>query len=232
MVQVAFFKQNFGTREVAYARQINKRKMSFDDVLVFMGKQTGLSETDMRTVFKHFIEHLALFLPQGNTIQTPLGTFSLSVRQPQRAPGEFIDTQNMTTDKVQLRLRCEASLLARIKSATSLTLVDTPATALPVVLRSEATESSGYNRAIPGEVIHLVGSRLGFDPNETTAGVFFIDSKGQAFRASVYTRLGSKTVDVKVPALSAGEYTLEVRNNALGRDPRVGQLSESFTVLV
>lgn len=231
MVQVAYYKQSFGTREASYARQVNRSKMTFEEVLVFMGKQTGLSEADMRSVFEHFCEHLVLFLPQGHAIQTPLGTFSLSVRQPQPAQGEFADMQNMTTEKVRFQLRCDQSLLARVRTGTSLKLVDAPAMALPVLLRSETTESGGYNRGLPGEVIHLVGSRLSFDPNDNTAGVFFLDKAGQAVRASVYTRLGAKALDVKVPLLGPGEYTLEVRSNTLGKTLRVGQLAESFTVL-
>ncbi len=231
MVQVAYYKQSFGTREGSYARQVNRSKMTFEDALSFMGKQTGLSEADMRSVFEHFCEHLALFLPQGHAIQTPIGTFSLSVRQPQPAQGEFADTQSMTTDKVRLLLRCDQSLIDRVRTATSLKLVDAPAAAVPVILRSETTESGGYNRGLPGEVIQLVGSRLSFDPKENTAGVFFVDSAGQAVRAMVYTRMGTKAVDVKVPVLAAGEYKLEVRSNTLGKTLRVGQLTESFTVL-
>ena len=231
MVQVAYFKRDFGKGETSFARQINRNKMAFEDVLALMGKQTGLSEADMRSVFDHFFEHLALFLPQGHSIQTPLGIFSLSVRQPVPVQGAFVDSQNISTEKVQVRLRCDQTLLNRVKAQTTLQVVDTPSVVLPTLLRAETTESGGFNRGLPGEVLHLVGSRLKFAPEDTTSGVFFIDSTGNQTRATVYSRVGSKRVDVKVPALTPGEYHLEVRTTTIAGDVRAGRLGESFTVL-
>ena len=109
--------------------------------------------------------------------------------------------------------------------------INTPAVVLPTLLRAETTESGGFNRGIPGEVLHLVGSRLKFAPEDTTSGVLFTDNTGKETRATVYSRVGSKAIDVKLPALSPGVYRLEVRTTTGTSDIRVGQLDESFTVL-
>ena len=215
MVHVASFKRTIGTQEITFARQIRKNKMSFEDVLVLMGRRTGLSETDMRSVFYHFCEHLALLLPQGHTIQTPLGVFSLGVNP----------------EKLRLRLRCKRTLVNRLKAATTLRLVEPPAVPVPSILRIVPTESSGLNRGFPGEVLHLIGLRLKFSPQDPASGVFFIDSSGAETRASVYCHIAKKAVDIKLPLVDPGAYRLEVRTTSLSKVLRAGQLEASFTVL-
>ncbi len=215
MVHVAFFKRAIGTQKITFARQINKNKMSFEDVLALMGKRTSLSEADMRSVFAHFCEHLVSFLPKGHTIQTPLGVFSLGVNP----------------EKLRLRLRCKRALVNRLKEATTLRLVETPAVPLPTIFRALPTESEGLNQGIPGEVLHLIGLRLKFSPHDLTSGVFFIDSAGAETRATVYCRIAKKVVDIKVPLVGPGAYRLEVRTTSLSKALRSGQLEASFTVL-
>ncbi len=230
MVQLAYYKRTVGKNEVTFARQLNKKLMSFDEVLTFMRQQSGLSKADMKSVFQHFVEHLAIFLPQGYSIQTPMGVFSISVQQPQVDAGTFIDSQPVTTDKVRIRLRGDQTLLNSIKADTNLKVLDTPTDPLPTVLRVETTESEGLNRGVPGEIIHIVGSRLSFSSADTRLGVFLVDATGQATRINVYSRIGGKLIDAKLPTLPAGNYRLEVRTSP-GKALRTGMLNEPFTLL-
>ena len=51
--------------------------MSFENVLEFMAKDTGLSTNDMHAVFAQFVNALVFYLPEGDRIQTPIGTFTI-----------------------------------------------------------------------------------------------------------------------------------------------------------
>ena len=68
------------------------------------------------------------------------------------------------------------------------------------------------NQATRGNIVRITGARLNFDPTDASQGAFFIDGAGAATRASVYERVGPRSVVLLMPNLaSTGTFALEVR---------------------
>ena len=63
-------------------RVVQQDKVGFDKLLEYMDRTTGLSTSDLRSVFLQFAEALAFFLTEGSEVLTPIGAIKLSVRCP------------------------------------------------------------------------------------------------------------------------------------------------------
>ena len=237
MIRVAFAENPIRKDGSIVPRLVQRSTMNFDKVLSLMRLRTGLSESDMRSVFQHFADTLALFLPEGNQIQTPLGTFSISLKQVgttlvSESTGAT-PTRSASTDRLAIRLRPDRALVARLKAATEVEVVSAPARQLPEVFSAENTEQvNSFNRGSAGEVLHISGDRLSFLKTNPQLGVFFVGiTKPGETRVASYSRVGSNFVDCKVPVLEPGTYTLEVRTKPTDTDVRVGAMKLPFTVV-
>jgi len=219
-VQVALVEDQIRKDGSIVPRVLGRSTVSFEKLLEFMAKDTGLSANDMSATFTQFVKALVFYLPEGDQVQTPLGTFALRVRSSGADPTQ----REVNPEGAQLRLRVDRPLLERLRLATSVEIVDTPTLQLPVVRRIENVESGGTpNQGLAGQILHVEGSRLSFDRADAGLGVFFIGADGAAAtRAAVYSRIGSSTIDCKIPELIAGDYGLEVRTRPTEKDVRVG----------
>ena len=94
--------------------------------------------------------------------------------------------------------------------------------------------SSGESNAAltPGGQGRLVGKLLKFDLDDPAQGIFFVAADGSETRVESVAWNGSSKHIFLVPALSAGEYELQVRAvwNSAGDDVRSGALLEPLTV--
>lgn len=226
-IQVALVEDSIRKDGSTVPRVLKRTAVSFEKVLEFMAKDTGLSANDMRTVFAQFVNALVFYLPEGDRLQTPVGTFSLRVHSLSAeggASGGDPADPSVGPEGVSLSVRTDRSLLERLRIATSLEIVDTPSLLVPLVRRIENIDVGGpLTEAEPGQIIHVSGSRLSFDADDEEQGVFFVDTlTSQAARAEIYSRIGSTLVDCKVPELAAGEYLIEVRTRPTDVDIRSG----------
>jgi Domain of unknown function (DUF4469) with IG-like fold len=231
MVQLIFKEDTIRKDGSLVSRQVRKTKMDFDQILRFMNFQTGLPESDLRTFFTTFTTALAVYLPLGSPIQTPMGTFSLGLSQKGAASAGSSNTglvaeRKATTDNLTVRLRPDNGLVARLKAAVAVEVVDTPVVQGPVVFGSENVENPGVlNAGKSGQIIHIKGNRLSFSAADPETGVFFVSTgEDTATRATVYSRIGTNFIDCKIPALTPGSYSLEVRTKPTKKTVRLGEL--------
>jgi hypothetical protein len=218
-------------------RQVQQKTIEFDSVLDFMRVGTAFSVSDMRSVFAHFVEFLVRYLPEGNKVQTPLGAFYLSLRQSYAsegaAAGNGSSGRRISLDYLTIRVRPDKDVLSRLRSAVKVEVVTAPALVCPGVLSLENLEKPDTPLAgSPGDVLHLCGANLSFLKEDADAGVFFIKSVDKTeSRAGTYIRIGSNILNVKLPVLPPGEYSVEVRSRPTKKDLRSGAFPSAFTVL-
>lgn len=234
-IQVALVENSIRKDGSTVPRVLKRTVVSFDKLLEFMAKDTGLSANDMRSTFAQFLNALAFYLPEGDRIQTPVGTFSLRVRgvgaETSSVEGGAGDPSPSPAG-ARLSLRADRSLLERLRLATSLEIVETPSLLVPLIRRVENVDAGGALTAVAaGQIIHIVGSRLSFDSDDAEQGVFFVDSvASSATRALIYSRIGSSVVDCKIPELPTGDYLIEVRTRPTEVDIRSGSFKGPVSI--
>ena len=227
-VSVALIKDPIRKSGALMPRVVQRSKVDFDKLLNFMRRETGLSETDLRSVFLHFAEALVFYLPDGSEVVTPMGAFKLNMHSRASAGGAAVSPldRKISADDMRIQLRADRALLDRIRIDAAVTLVDTPAVLGPAVIRVENADLAGaVGSGSPGQILHIFGSRLSFDSGDQEQGVFLLsapEAPAMVTRIMVYSRLGTNIVDGKIPPLAAGEYSLEVRTRPTGKDIRVG----------
>ena len=75
---------------------------------------------------------------------------------------------------------------------------------------------SGKNDKIitPDGIAEIHGSRLKFDTNDSSHGIFFIDTNKREYRVSIIAQNRPSFLNFKAPAdLSKGTYQVSVRND-------------------
>jgi hypothetical protein len=188
------------------------------------------------SVFLHFEDLLARYLPDGQQIKTPIGTFSMRMRQERSASSSSESAlpaeRKIAFDTLGIRVRADRDFIAKMKQSINIQVVKTPETQTPLIYSVVNTEKEGIlNAGSAGDVLHLSGCMLSFLKSDSNQGVFFINGeKGTEERASSYSRIENKILNFKVPELSPGDYRLEVRNKPSGNAIRVGTYASSFAV--
>jgi hypothetical protein len=131
-----------------------------------------------------------------------------------------------------VRLRPDRDLVARLKIATTVEVVDKPPLKIPELFSAENTDqTNSFNKGSAGDVLHISGNRLSFPKTDPELGVFFVGvTKPGETRVVSYSRIGTNFVDCKVPALEPGTYTLEVRTRPTDTDVRVGAMKAAFMI--
>ncbi len=81
-----------------------------------------------------------------------------------------------------------------------------------------------------GQIIKTQGNRLSFDPADEELGVFLVATDGNAHRMAVYSRNGTARVNLKLPIVPVGTYSLEVRTRPSHNDVWVGIARDLFAV--
>jgi hypothetical protein len=234
-IKVALVRNNIRKDGKLAPRVVQRDKIGFDKLLEYMDMSTGLSASDLRSVFLQFAEALAFFLTVGSEVQTPIGAIKLSVHCPGiEAEGPGPDRgKKVSEDDMRLMIRGSRSFLDRLRHGTSIELVDAPPPLLPVITLVENADVHGsIDSGSAGQILHVTGSRLRFTWKDMEQGVFFIPDSGSAgeTRMAVYSHIGSSFVDGKIPDLETGEYRLEVRTRPSGRAIRAGQYGRMIAI--
>jgi len=232
-VRVAFIEDPIRKNGALIARLVLRNKVDFDQLLSYMQNSTGLAETDMRAVFLHFMNALVFFLSSGGQVQTPVGTFAMSLGKiSPSVDRSSLAERKINPDMITLRLRPDAALVEKVKGATTLDVVDMPSVQCPAIFRVENLEQPATpNAGSAGQILEIGGNRLSFDKDDAETGVFLIDPESNVeTRASTYSRIGSAWLGFKLPTLSAGSYTLEVRTRPTGKGLRVGEHATPIVV--
>lgn len=226
MLHVTFTQNSLARGGAVVPRVVQRETIGFDEVLAYMSKGTVVSESDMTAVLTHFTEVVVQFLARGKRVQTPLGALSVHLRG-RKNEG---DPRSVSTDSLTIRIRPATAIADALKRDLQYTIVDTPPVLLPLIYSvSNVEDETSLNAGRSGEILHLAGARLSLDPKDWEQGVFFVNVDGKETRALAYSRLGSRFIDCKIPALAVGLYTLEVRNRP-GKALKVGIYANPITV--
>ena len=232
-IKVALVKDNIRKDGKLVPRVVQRYKVGFDMLLAYMDRATGLSATDLRSVFLQFAEALAFFLTEGSEVQTPIGAIKLSVHCPGIEGESQGRGQKISEDDMRLMIRGNRSFLHRLCLGSSIELVETPQPLLPsIVLVENADIHGSIDFGTTGQILHVTGSRLRFTWDDKEQGVFFVPDSGSEgeTRMAVYCHIGSTIVDGKIPDLEAGEYSLEVRTRPSCRGLRVGRYGRMISI--
>jgi hypothetical protein len=81
----------------------------------------------------------------------------------------------------------------------------------------------------PGRGIHISGKLLRFDPADPAQGVFFVAADGTEMQSDELLEDRPCKLIVRVPALAAGSYTVEVRAG-FNDEVRTGKLDKPLAV--
>jgi len=234
-VDVALVHDNLRKNGSLVPRIVRRSKIDFDQLLGFMGKTTGLSENDLRSVFLQFAEALVFFLPDGGEVRTPVGAYKLDAhyRRAGKDDSATLRDRKITTAAMRMQIRANRALMARIRLASSVNIVQAPALLTPTIASVENIDLAGRSGfGSPGQILHIRGSRLSFDKEDPEQGLFFIgDGPPTATaRTILYSRIGTTIVDGRIPDLQAGRYRLEIRTKPHGNGLRIGAYDTIFTI--
>ncbi len=167
-------------------------------------------------------------LQDGAHVNTPLVNFRTSIKSTFSGPLDGFDPSRhevVTRVVPGKRLRKVLSAGARVLK------LDPAALALLPLQYLDANTGAADSTLTPAGMGQLGGRHLKFDPSDPAQGVFFVASDGRETRVEVVGRNKPSELSFLVPALAAGEYTLQVRA-AYNGNPQVrqGQLAAKLVV--
>ncbi len=210
-------------------RVVNRVTVEFEEILRFMAMDTALEEDDMRLAVDRLKKALVFYTAKGNAVQTPLGIFAAHVRGERN--GSPV-TPDIGPQGMKLRYRPNRGFYQEIQNRLAISVEEQLNPKLPVISTlTNVDQPAAADELSPGQLFHIVGARLAFHTEAEDEGVFFVDAAGTGYRATVYSRHGTKIVDGKVPDLPAGPYTVQLRaRRTEGCELRNGTYANTITV--
>lgn len=158
-----------------------------------------------------------------------LGTFAAHVRGARN--GSPI-VPEISRDGMVIRFRPNRDMHRNIQETIAISVeeqMDPKRPRISTLMNVEDVEAE--DEASPGQLLHLVGSRLSFDIDAEDEGLFFVNDADEAFRAMIYSRHGTSIIDCKVPDIPSGPYALELRARPRsGAELRIGAYANTVTI--
>ncbi|MFW5694812.1 MAG: DUF4469 domain-containing protein [Alkalispirochaeta sp.] len=228
-LQVTLVENTLGNGLPLRPRAVNRVAVEFEEILRFMAMDTALEEADMRLTVERLKMALVFYLAKGNSVETPMGTFAAHVRGNRN--GSPVVPEISRTGMV-IRYRPDRDMHRNVQQSLAISVeeqMDPKRPRISTLMNVEDIDA--VDQASPGQLLHLVGSRLSFDIEAEDEGLFFVNDAEEAFRTAVYSRHGSSIIDCKVPDLPAGAYALEVRARPRkAAELRIGTYANTVTV--
>ena len=170
-----------------------------------------VTKGDIIAVFENFKRTIENYLQEGCTVKTPFANFSSSIK------GSFTgvnDVFDKGRHKVVPVVNAGRELHAHYREGIPTQKVE-PTTNQPNPSTYTDINSGQIDKMItPDGMAKIWGSRLKFDINDPSQGIFFTDADGREYRASLIGENSPSKLIFRVPAdLSKGEYKVSVRND-------------------
>lgn len=189
---------------------------------------SSVVKADIVSVLEEYYGTIESLVLEGWTVTTPLANFRAGIRGKFDSPTDKFDpTRHRLVVGVTPGKQLRKALLTRVRPVK-----EDPEEAKPKLFQFTDRNSGALNgRVTPGGLARLAGSDLKFDPADPRQGVFFIGASGKEVRVEVVDRNTARVLVFLVPALSPGEYTLQVRATLNGGEElRTGVLKQQLTV--
>jgi hypothetical protein len=194
--------------------------------IVARGSTVG--RADIVSVLEDYHATIADLLMMGMSVVTPTACYRPGIRGTFAGPDDSFDPSRQ---RIVVNVRPGALLRKGIAKDGQVTKEVTDK-ARPVLTQCLDLASGTANEVLtPGGGIHLTGKALRFDAADPAQGVFFLAADGSATPADEVLDNRPIRLIVRVPALAAGTYRLEVRASFNDNgDIRSGQLEKTLTV--
>ena len=205
------------------------RTAETDDIIARIIQQgSTVVKADILSVLEDYHTAIENMVLEGVNVNTPLANYSVSIKGVFNGPTDMFDPgrhQVVATTNPGKRFRRAVREHAQAVKGEALKPRPNPVEYTDV--------NSGERNSVltPGGMGQLVGHRLKFDPAAAAQGIFFQAEGGAATKAAMVGRNKPGELMFMVPALAAGDYTLEVRTVMRGsEDVRTGALEATLTV--
>lgn len=171
-------------------------------------QDSSLSRNAVEAVFSCLEEVIPRELKNGNSIKTPLVSFSSSVA------GVF-KSQTDLFDKKRHRLKFNAlpgTLIKKVIGSCHLTKVINRKHFVHIQGIKDHSINCVDRKIMAGSVVSVFGLRLKFNPLDQNQGIFLIDEKKQEIRGEIYIKNNNRSIIFQVPnQLAEGNYQLQIR---------------------
>ena len=213
---------------ITFPQVIGSSRMNFERFVGAMSDGGKVATTEVMANFARLQRALTQALADGNRVETPIGTFSVSLGAGERddAGGFYITGRN-----ARVNFRPARSLLDAVRTGIRLDEETQVTVRRPIPERLENSVSRVMLRSIhPMELVYVIGKNLEFDHENAEEGVFFVSAKGKETRATSYGRGHAGQLSVVVPTLAPGAWTVQVRATREPMGLQVGTLASEVTV--
>ncbi|ACF14789.1 conserved hypothetical protein [Chloroherpeton thalassium ATCC 35110] len=196
-----------------------------------LAKGTTITKTDTVAVLNSFFEVVSEITRDGESVNTELINTGFSIQ------GVFLgatDTFDSKRHSIKLNVNPGKALK---KSLSDITLEKTASTdVLPQILEVKDSISGSVNESITSSgVVEIKGSLLKIEGDNQNNGVVFLDAQGAVHKVTTLVDNKPARLIVLLPALPAGEYTLQITTQYSGgtilKTPRTGTFNKPLTVV-
>jgi len=195
------------------------------DLMVSRG--STVTKAEALSVMEEYTLALQQSLRDGNSINTPLFNLNLSVQGVFNGNDDSFDRNRHTvklniTAGVRLKEVINDVVVEKVKGGSP----------KPDPMYLEDVASSTRNDTLtPGNIAVIKGSRLKFDSTDDKQGIFFVAADGTETKVANVSRNKPSELHFLLPALAAGEYSVEVRVMFKNTKVlKVGRLLSNLTV--
>ena len=208
MVDYAVIESTIPGIDKCIATICGQKSRTLDDVIDHMiAEGTGLTRPQALAYFEKIVQIFEYFVQQGHRVVTPLVSVQPSIK------GNFEDTEDMfDSSRHRIRIRSSSGIrMRKLESSVRLNKVDNKFREPAPKSLFDGTFREKNTKATPSGIASLYGKDLKFDQEDTQQGIFFISSTDVETRVDVYNRIKPAEVGFQIPALTSGEYTVEIR---------------------
>lgn len=190
------------------ARVVSNKVHDADSIANEMLKRgSTITKADILAVLNVFFTVVSEEVADGNSVNLPLMNIRAGVT------GVFTnvtDSFDAARHIKKANLSSGIDLIRKMNDA-KVEKVSVP-TAAPALIEFTDVNSQTVNSILtPGGIGQLVGEELKFNPANTAEGIFFIATDNTVTPATIMASRTEGKIVFSIPALPAGDYSLEVR---------------------
>jgi len=187
-----------------------------------------VTRADIYSVLEDYYSTVENMVLEGHNVNTPLANFRTTIKGVFQGAGDGFDASRhriVATIAPGKRLRNVIAIRAQALKGEM-----TKPKPNPVEYYDVASGNQRNTSLSPNGFGRLLGHRLKFNTSDENQGIFFLAEDGTATRVTVIGQNKPAELMFSVPALPAGEYTLEVRAVFGDDDLRTGSLDAVLMV--
>ena len=215
------------------AQPVDVRSYTLDEIIdAMMEKGSTLTRADVAATLQIYGEVVSAIVKDGSAVNTPLINTALSISGVFEGANDVFDKKRHT---VNLNITA-GTLLRDAVGQVKCEKTESASTAPYITEVSDIVSGKTNGVLTKGGVVQLLGSRLKFDQQDETQGVFFVPETGEPVRASVIAENKPARLMAIIPAgLTAGAYFIEVRTKYANatkqlKNLKTGRFAKPLTV--